>query len=87
MGYVTGQRLDTPMPLSDVACRNSKPKEKAYKLTDSLGLYLLVNPTGSKLWRMKYRYFGKEKLLSIGQYPLVTLQEARDERDMPFCIL
>ena len=69
------------MSLSDVACRNSKPKDKPYKLTDSLGLYLLVNPTGSKLWRMKYRYFGKEKLLSIGQYPLVTLQEAREERD------
>ncbi|MDY0029229.1 MAG: integrase arm-type DNA-binding domain-containing protein [Pseudobdellovibrionaceae bacterium] len=69
------------MSLSDVACRNSKPKEKPYKLTDSLGLYLLVNPTGSKLWRMKYRYFGKERTLSIGPYPLITLQEARDERD------
>lgn len=69
------------MPLSDSACRNAKPKDKAYKISDSLGLYLLVSNTGSKLWRMKYRYFGKEKLLSIGQYPLVTLQEAREERD------
>lgn len=69
------------MPLSDVTCRNAKPKDKQYKLNDSLGLYLLIRPTGSKLWRMKYKYFGKEKLLSIGQYPLITLQEAREERD------
>lgn len=69
------------MALSDSACRNSKSKEKAYKLADSMGLYLLVSPSGSKLWRMKYRYFGKEKLLSIGQYPLVSLQQAREERD------
>lgn len=44
-------------------------------------MYLLINPTGSKLWRLKYRFLGKEKLLSIRSYPLVTLAEAREERD------
>lgn len=56
------------MPLSDTVCRNAKPKEKAYKLTDSNGLYLLINPTGGKLWRMKYYHLGKEKLLAIGSF-------------------
>ncbi|EBC1071246.1 tyrosine-type recombinase/integrase [Salmonella enterica] len=57
-----------------------KPTEKPYKLSDGGGLYLLVNPNGSRYWRMKYRYAGKEKLLSIGVYPDVTLAEARDKR-------
>ena len=69
------------MPLSDTVCRNAKPKEKAYKLTDSNGLYLLINPTGGKLWRMKYYHLGKEKLLAIGSYPVISLQNAREERD------
>jgi hypothetical protein len=66
------------MPLSDSACRNAKPKDKPYKLGDSNGLYLLVSPTGSKLWRMKYRFHGKERTLSFGSYPEVSLPDARD---------
>ena len=66
------------MALTDTAIRSSKPKDKPYKLSDSAGLYLLVNPTGSKLWRLKYRFAAKEKLLSIGAYPIITLAEARE---------
>jgi integrase len=69
------------MALTNITCNTAKPKEKPYKLADGGGLYLLINPTGSKLWRMKYRFLNKEKLLSIGSYPLVTLAEAREERD------
>jgi integrase len=69
------------MPLTNIACQNAKPKEKPYKAADSGGLYLLINPNGSKLWRVKYRFMGKEKLLSIGAYPLITLIEAREARD------
>jgi integrase len=58
-----------------------KPQEKPYKLSDGGGLYLLVNPNGSRYWRLKYRYAGKEKLLSIGVFPDVTLAEARDKRN------
>lgn len=66
------------MPLTHAACINSKPKEKPYKLFDAHGLHLQVNPTGSKLWRIKYKYFGKERCLSLGPYPTVTLAEARE---------
>lgn len=59
----------------------SKPKDKAYKLADGGGLYLLVNTSGSKYWRLKYRIAGKEKLLALGVYPDVTLAEARQKRD------
>lgn len=65
------------MPLTDTAIRQAKPTEKAYKLTDGGGLFLLVQPTGSKLWRMKYRFDGKEKLLALGAYPDTTLAAAR----------
>lgn len=51
------------MKLTDTACRNAKPKDKPYKKADGGGLYLLVNPDGSKYWRMKYRFLSKEKLL------------------------
>lgn len=68
------------MKLSDRACKTAKPKEKQYKLTDGAGLFLLVKPNGSKLWQLKYRFLGKEKLLSIGPYPLVSLADAREER-------
>jgi integrase len=67
------------MSLTDVTIRNTKPKDKPYKLSDSAGLYLLVNPNGSKLWRLKYRIAGKEKLLSIGAYPIISLAEAREK--------
>ena len=56
------------MPLTDVAIRNAKPKEKPYKLGDTLGLFLLVQPSGGKLWRLKYRFEGREKKLAIGTY-------------------
>lgn len=69
------------MPLTDVAIRNAKPRPKPYKLGDSLGLFLLVQPAGGKLWRLKYRVDGKEKKLSIGSYPEVGLAEARRRRD------
>lgn len=59
---------------------NRGPAEKPYKLTDGGGLSLIVQPGGSKLWRMKYRFMGKEKLLSIGRYPEIGLARARKEQ-------
>lgn len=67
-----------PMPLSTLQVKNAKPKEKPYKLADERGLYLLINPNDSKPWKMKYRYGGREKKLSFGKYPDVTL--AKQER-------
>ena len=71
------------MPLTDLACRNAKPDPsgKPIKLTDSLGLHLFVSPTGARLWRFRYRFEGREKLLSLGQYPEVRLADARGLRD------
>jgi integrase len=69
------------MPLTDVAVRRAAPRPKPYKLFDSDGLFILVNPAGSKWWRFKYRFGGKEKLLSLGTYPEVTLADARKRRD------
>ncbi|PZP84150.1 MAG: hypothetical protein DI582_09540 [Azospirillum brasilense] len=65
----------------DSAFRNAKPEAKPYKVADSAGLYLLIKPNGSKLWQMKYQYAGKAKVLSIGNYKLTTLAEAREARD------
>ncbi len=69
------------MPLTDTALKNAKPTGKAFKMADAGGLYLLVTPAGSRLWRMKYRYDGREKLLSFGPYPITTLKKARLLRD------
>lgn len=69
------------MLLTNFEIKNAKPAEKPYKLSDGGGLYLLVQPNGSKLWRMKYRFLKKERLLSFGTYPLFTLGEARTKRD------
>jgi len=69
------------MPLTILDIKNAKPKEKAYKLADERGLYLLVSPNGSKLWKMKYRFAGIEKKLSFGSFSEVTLAAARDLRD------
>lgn len=69
------------MPLSELAVRNAKPRDKAFKIADSGGLHLLVQPNGGKLWRLKYRFAGKEKLLSFGPYPATSLAEARRARD------
>src|ERR1700690_1218465 len=66
------------MPLTDTAIRKAKSKEKPFKISDSGGLYLLVQPSGSKWWRYKYRFAGKEKLLALGSFPDVGLAEARD---------
>jgi integrase len=68
------------MPLSDLAIRTAKPKEKAYKLGDGRGLYLLVESNGSKLWRLKYRFAEKERKLSLGAYPEVPLALARERQ-------
>ncbi len=69
------------MPLSDAAIRSAKPREKEWKLADEKGLYLLVTPKGSKRWNLKFRFAGKEKKLSLGLYPEVSLKEARRLRD------
>jgi integrase len=69
------------MLLSDMVARKAKPGEKDYKLSDGGGLYLLVRPNGSRLWKLKYRYDGKEQSLAFGPYPLVSLVEAREQRD------
>lgn len=69
------------MPLTDTAIRNAKPADKARKLFDGGGLYLEVAPSGGKWWRLKYRYGGKEKRLSLGVYPHVSLKDARERRD------
>lgn len=66
------------MKLSDIAVRKSIPESKAYKLSDGGGMYLEVMPNGSKYWRLKYRYNGKEKRLALGVYPDVSLALARD---------
>jgi hypothetical protein len=66
------------MSLTDIKVRTAKPKEKPYKLGDERGLYLYVHSNGSKYWRMKYRYAGKEKKLALGIYPDVTLADARN---------
>lgn len=69
------------MALSDAAIRVAKPAEKQFKLHDEGGLFLIVKPSGGKLWRLKYRHLGKEQQLSVGRYPEVGLKEARERRD------
>ena len=68
------------MPLTELQVRNAKPAERAYKLSDGEGLFLLVQPNRSKLWRMKYRFAGKEKLLSFGAYLALGIAAARQKR-------
>lgn len=69
------------MPLSDVALRRAKPRARPFKLSDAGGLFVLVKPNGSKLWRLAYRFGGRQKLLALGAYPVVTLADARAARD------
>jgi len=69
------------MALSDTAIRKIKPTDKPYKVSDEKGLHLLVTPSGGTLWRMKYRFGGKEKLIAFGAYPDVPLVRAREKRD------
>jgi integrase len=67
--------------LKDVAVRNAKPSAKPRKLSDGGGLHVLIQPTGSKLWRLAYRFAGKQKTLALGVYPVVSLEEARRRSD------
>ena len=69
------------MPLTDTAIKKAKPGAKPSKLSDGKGLYLLISPSGSKLWRWKYRVLGKEKVLALGAYPAVSLAQAREGQD------
>jgi Arm DNA-binding domain len=66
------------MTLTDKAIRNLKPKDTPYKKSDSEGLHLRVMPEGSKLWRLAYRFAGKQKTMALGSYPVVTLAMARE---------
>ena len=84
-GYIWG--YDSPkcgvlsnyqMKLTDLAIKAAKPRDKPFKLSDSPGLFLLVNPGGSKLWRWRYRFDRKEKLMALGTYPIVGLVHARE---------
>lgn len=70
------------MPLTDTAIRTAKSAAKPIRLFDGGGLYLEVSPAGGKLWRLKYRYGGKEKRLALGVYPDVSLKDARERRDV-----
>ncbi len=69
------------MPLSNTAIRNIKPDTKPIRLFDGGGLYLEVAPSGGKWWRLKYRFNGKEKRISLGTYPDIGLKEARARKD------
>jgi integrase len=69
------------MAMSDATIRAAKPATKQFKIYDEGGLFLIVKPTGGKLWRLKYRHLGKEQQLSVGRYPDVGLKEARARRD------
>lgn len=69
------------MALTVLAIKNARPRAKAYKLFDERSLFLLIAPTGSKYWRLKYRYLGKDKVLALGVWPEVSLAEAREKRD------
>ncbi len=68
------------MALSDAKARNAKPRAKPYKISDGDGLYLMVAPSGSKYWRLRYHFGDKEKLLALGVYPEISLGDARDRR-------
>lgn len=67
--------------LSDTQVKKAKPTDAAYRMADSGGLFVFITPAGGKLWRLRYRYDGKEKTLSLGSYPEVSLLDARRARD------
>lgn len=69
------------MKLTDKQIKAASPAEKPYKMSDGRGLYLLVNPNGSKYWRLKYRFQGKEQKLALGIYPEISLKQARTQSD------
>ena len=63
--------------LTDIAIKTAKPQDRPLKIFDGGGLFVMINPNGSKLWRLKYRHQGKERLASFGAYPIVSLKDAR----------
>ncbi|MES5484563.1 tyrosine-type recombinase/integrase [Bradyrhizobium sp. INPA03-11B] len=69
------------MPLSQLSIINAKPKDKPYMLLDGEGLHLQVSTTGSRLWRIRFRFGGKANMMSLGAFPAVSLKEAREKRD------
>lgn len=69
------------MPLTDRQCLNAPSVEKPYKLYDGSGLYLWISPAGAKVWRYRYEFGGREKLLALGRFPDLGVKGARDERD------
>ena len=69
------------MALSNTAIINAKAADKSYKMYDTDGLFLQVTPTGGKWWRLKYRFDGKEKSLSLGVYPHISLSQERERKD------
>jgi integrase len=75
------------MALTDLKIRKAKPRPKPYKMGDGGGLFLLVKPGGGKLWQQKYRFLGREKLLSHGTYPEVSLAQAREKREAARAVL
>lgn len=84
IGYL--QKEEKPMPkriapLSDIQVKNAKPQAQDFKLMDGFGLYLLVTPTGGKLWRLDYRIGSKRKVIALGAYPALTLADARQRRE------
>jgi hypothetical protein len=72
-------RQSTTGKLPAVSVKNSKPRNKPFKLSDGGGMYLLINPNGSKYWRLKYRIHKREKVLALGVYPNVSMADARDK--------
>src|SRR5580765_4032514 len=81
IGGTDNTKLGMQMALTDSRVRCLKPRDRSYRTSDDRGLYVEVFPIGSKLWRYKYRYGGKEKRLALGAYPKVKLGAARKKRD------
>ncbi len=80
-GYFLPQKGDTPLMLTDTQIRKVKSREKSFKLADGKGLFLIIQPNGSRYWRFRYWFGDKEKSLSLGVYPEMTLARAREKRD------
>jgi hypothetical protein len=84
VGVVEGQLAQAQqasMPLTDLRIKRAKPRAKHFKLSDGAGLQLVVRPSGGRSWKLAYRFGGKQRELTIGAYPLIDLQEARQLRD------
>jgi len=69
------------LPVTDLQVQKAKAKDKEYKLSDGGGLHLLVTPSGGKLWRLQYRFAGKQKTIAFGSYPEISLSKARQYRE------